>query len=338
MMREWWGNELTQKRWKRFKNMKRALFSLWIFAFCIFLSITAELWANSKPLVMSYQGSVYFPILNDQHPSTFDQDGNVTNYRELKWDEGGNWAVWPLVKWNPYESNTSVTTYPSGLSGDNWLGTDDRGRDVLSRLIYGFRYSIGFAFLVWVFAYLVGVSLGAIMGFSGGWVDLIGQRTVEVFESMPFLLMLITLISMFGASMTVLVVFSVFLGWMSISTYMRAEFLKLRKREFIEAAKAQGVGTKRILFRHVLPNALGPVITFSPTFMAAEIYALSALDYLGLGLPPPTPSWGELLQQAQSNFTIAWWLAIFPSIAMIITLTSLTFIGEGVREAFDPRK
>ncbi len=338
MIREWWGNELTQKRWKRFKKMKRALGSLWVFGFCIFLSITAEFWANSKPIVMSYQGSVYFPILKDRHPSTFGQEGNITNYRELHWSEEGNWALWPLVKWNPYESNTTVNTYPSGLSSDNWLGTDDRGRDVLSRLIYGFRYSIGFAFLVWFFAYIVGISLGALMGFSGGLVDLIGQRTVEVFESMPFLLMLITLISMFGASMTLLVIFSVFLGWMSISTYMRAEFLKLRKREFIEAAKAQGVGTFRILFRHVLPNGLGPVITFSPTFMAAEIYALSALDYLGLGLPPPTPSWGELLQQAQNYFTIAWWLAIFPSIAMIITLTSLTFIGEGVREAFDPRK
>lgn len=338
MIREWWGNELTQKRWKRFKKMKRSLISLWIFAFCIFLSITAEFWANSKPIVMGYQSSIYFPVVKNYHPSVFGQEGNVTNYRELDWAGEGHWAVWPLVKWNPYESNTKVSAYPSGLSDDNWFGTDDRGRDVLSRLIYGFRYSIGFAFLVWFFAYIVGVTLGAIMGFAGGAVDIVGQRTVEVFESMPFLLMLITLISMFGASMSILVIFSVFLGWMSISTYMRAEFLKLRKREFIEAAKAQGVGTGRILFRHVLPNALGPIITFSPTFMAAEIYALSALDYLGLGLPPPTPSWGELLQQSQNYFTIAWWLAIFPSGAMIITLTSLTFIGEGVREAFDPRK
>lgn len=338
MIREWWGNELTQKRWKRFKKMKRALISLWIFAFCIFLSVTAEFWANSKPIVMGYQSSIYFPVVKDYHPSIFGQEGNVTNYRELNWVGEGNWALWPLVKWNPYESNTKVNAYPSGLSFDNWFGTDDRGRDVLSRLIYGFRYSIGFAFLVWFFAYLVGITLGALMGFAGGKIDLVGQRTVEVFESMPFLLMLITLISMFGASMSILVLFSVFLGWMSISTYMRAEFLKLRKREFIEAARAQGVGTGRILFRHVLPNALSPIITFSPTFMAAEIYALSALDYLGLGLPPPTPSWGELLQQSQNYFTVAWWLAIFPSIAMIITLTSLTFIGEGVREAFDPRK
>lgn len=338
MIREFWNNELTQKRWKRFKKMRRALISLWIFAFCIFLSITAEFWANSKPIVMIYNGGVYFPVVKDSHPSVFGQEGNVTNYRDLHWDEKGNWALWTPVKWNPYESNNTVENFPSGLSKDNLLGTDDRGRDVLSRLIYGFRYSIGFAFLVWFFSYVVGVSLGALMGFAGGTVDLIGQRTVEVFESMPFLLMLITLISMFGASMTILVVFSVFLGWMSISTYMRAEFLKLRKREFIEAAKAQGVGTFRILFRHLLPNALSPIITFSPTMMAAEIYALSALDYLGLGLPPPTPSWGELLQQAQNNFSIAWWLAVFPSIAMIVTLTSLTFIGEGVREAFDPRK
>ena len=138
--------------------------------------------------------------------------------------------------------------------------------------------------------------------------------------------------------MPLLVAFSVFLGWMTISTYMRAEFLKLRKREFVEAAKAQGVGTVRILFRHILPNALSPLITFSPTEIAAYIYTLAILDYLGMGLPPPTPSWGELLQQAQEYFTIAWWLAVYPSLAMIISLTALTFIGEGVREAYDPRK
>jgi microcin C transport system permease protein len=197
---------------------------------------------------------------------------------------------------------------------------------------------MGFALLVWFFAYAVGIVAGATMGYGGGRIDMIGQRFVEVFDSLPYLLMLLTLIALLGASLPLLVGFSVLLGWMRISNYMRAEFLKLRKREFVEAAKAQGVGTVRILFRHILPNGLSPLITFSPTEIAANIYTLAILDYLGMGLPPPTPSWGELLQQAQNYFTIAWWLAVFPSLAMIITLTSLTFIGEGVRAAYDPRK
>lgn len=333
-------NELSLKRYRRFKALKRSVLSVWILIFLLFLSVSAEMWANSKPLVMHFNGSMYFPLVKTYHPSVFGiEDAFVTDYRKLTYDPGrGDWAVWPLVPWDPYESNTNVTSYPAPPSKENLFGTDDRGRDVLSRLIYGFRYSIGFAVLVWFFSYIVGVFAGAIMGFIGGKVDMIGQRVVETFESMPYLLMLITLVSVFGASMTILVVFSVFFGWMMICVYTRAEFLKLRKRDFVEAARAQGVGRFRIIFTHILPNALGPIITFSPFMIAGEIYGLAALDYLGLGLPPPTPSWGELLQQAQNYFTIAWWLAVYPSIAMVTTLTSLNLIGEGVRDAYDPRK
>lgn len=331
-------NELTLKRYRRFKSIKRASASVWVIATFIFFSITAEFWSNSKPLAMSYSGSLYFPVLKDYHPSEFGQDGYVTNYRALDLKAGENWAVWPLVAWNAFESNEELSTYPAPPSKDNWFGTDDRGRDVLSRLIYGFRYSMGYALAVWFFAFLVGTIAGAIMGYGGGRVDMFGQRVVEVFDALPFLLMLLTLIAFLGATMWLLVAFSVFLGWMRISNYMRAEFLRLRKRDFVESAKAQGVGTFRILFRHILPNGLGPLITFSPTEIAANIYTLAILDYLGMGLPPPTPSWGELLQQAQNYFTIAWWLAVYPSLAMIVTLTALTFIGEGIREAYDPRK
>lgn len=330
-------NDISIKRWKRFKSIKRALYSVYLCLFLLFISATAEFWANSKPLVLKYNGGIYFPVIKDHHPSTFDQEGFVTNYRELKM-EGGNWAIWPLVRWNPYETNEKLATFPAPPSSENWMGVDDRGRDVAARLVYGFRYSIGFAILVWFFSFLVGTIAGAIMGFWGGKTDLIGQRVVEVFDSLPFLLMLITLIAMLGASLWLLVGFNVALAWMRISTYMRAEFLKLRKRDFVESARAQGVGTFRILFKHILPNGMGPLITFSPTEIAANIYLLAILDYLGMGLPPPTPSWGELLQQAQNYFTIAWWLAFFPSMAMIISLTALTFIGEGVREAYDPRK
>lgn len=331
-------NELTLKRIRRFMSIKRAVASVWVLIFLIFVSVTAEIWANSKPLVMKYNDAIYFPVFKTYYPTEFGQDGFVTNYRELQLKDGGNWAVWPLISWNPYESNETLSTYPSPPSKDNLLGTDDRGRDVFSRLIYGFRYSMGFALAAWFFSFLIGTITGAIMGYWGGRVDMIGQRVVEVFDALPYILMLLTLIALLGASFWLLVAFSVFLGWMRISNYMRAEFLRLRKRDFVEAARAQGVGTNRILFRHILPNGLGPLITFSPSEIAAYIYVLAILDYLGMGLQPPTPSWGELLQQAQSYFTIAWWLAVYPSIAMIVSLTSLTFIGEGVREAYDPRK
>jgi microcin C transport system permease protein len=338
MIERYVKNELTLKRLKRFKSVKRAVWSVWIFAFLVFLSITAEFWANNKPIVMTHQGSVYFPVLKTYHPSVFGKTGFVTNYRALKEENKESFSIWPLVEWNPYESNRDLETYPAPPSGINWMGTDDRGRDVMSRLIYGFRYSIGFAVLVWFFSYIVGIILGGSMGFFGGKVDLFGQRIVEVFDSLPYLLMLLTLIAMLGATLELLVAFSVILGWMRISSYMRAEFLKLRKRDFVDAGRALGVGTWRILGRHILPNAMGPIITFSPVEIAGGIYTLAILDYLGLGLPPPTPSWGELLQQAQNYFSIAWWLAVFPSLAIIISLTSLTFIGEGVREAYDPRK
>ncbi|MAV91550.1 MAG: peptide ABC transporter permease [Bdellovibrionaceae bacterium] len=338
MIERWIKNDLTLKRLRRFKSIRRARISVWVFLFLIFLSATAEFWANNKPIVMTHKGSIYFPVVKTYHPSVFGLSGFVTNYRSEAFHGEDTWALWPLVRWNPLESNKSLESYPAPPSEVNWLGTDDRGRDVLSRLIYGFRYSIGFAVLVWFFSYLMGVILGGGMGFFGGKLDLFGQRVVEIFESLPSLLMLLTLIAMLGASMSLLVAFSVLLGWMRISAYMRAEFLKLRRRDFVDASRALGVKTPRILFRHVLPNAMSPIITFSPVEIAGGIYTLAILDYLGLGLPPPTPSWGELLQQAQNYFSIAWWLAVFPSLAIIISLTSLTFIGEGVREAFDPRK
>ena len=331
-------NEMTLKRWRRFKKLKRAVISAWIFGFLLFLSITAEFWANSKPIIMSRGSGIYFPVVVDYHPSEFGQeDIFVTDYRKLVMDEG-DWVIWPPVHWDPLESNKKVKTYPGPPSGQNWLGTDDRGRDVLSRLIYGFRYSIGFAVLAWFFSYLLGIVVGSIMGFIGGKTDLVGQRVVEVFESMPIFVLLITLVSIFGAGLWTLVIFSSVFGWMMISLYIRGEFLKLRKREFVEAARALGVSRLQVIFKHVLPNALSPIVTFSPFTIAAYIYSLAALDYLGFGLPPPTPSWGELLQQANNYFTIAWWLAVFPSIAMVVTLTVLNLIGEGVRDAFDPRK
>ncbi len=331
-------NELTLKRWRRFKKIKRAVFGAYIFLFLIFLSITAEFWANSRPILINFKGSIYMPVLKTYPPSTFGQEGFVTNYRALNLKSDGHWALWPIIPWDPFEMNNSLSSYPAPPSAENWMGTDDRGRDIFSRLIYGFRYSIGFSLLVWAFSYALGIFAGAVMGFSGGKVDLIGQRVVEVFESLPFLLLLITLVSVFGAKMWLLVAMMSVLGWTMIAQYMRAEYLKLRRREFVEASAAIGGSPMRQMFKHILPNALVPVLTFTPFRIASGIATLAILDYLGFGLPAPTPSWGELLQQAHKNFTIAWWLALFPSLALFVSLLSLNLMGEGARDAFDPKK
>lgn len=332
-------DENAKKRWARFKNRKGAVTSVYIFLFLVFISLTAELWANNKPIFMIYGGKPYVPVYFNYHPSDFGREDLMRmDYRSIKEDPKNQFDIWPLVEWNPFEFNNDLTSYPSPPSGANLMGTDDRGRDVLTRLIYGFRYSIGFAVLAWMISYAIGVTIGAIMGFSGGIVDLIGMRVQEVWESLPTLTVLITLIAFLSPSFTLLVLFQAFFAWTLISIYIRAEFLKLRQREFVEAARAVGVSKPIIMFKHILPNALAPIVTFSPFAIAGGITALTALDYLGFGLKPPTPSWGELLQQAKNYFTIAWWLAVFPSIAIFITVFSLNMIGEGVRDAFDPRK
>lgn len=336
MIEKWIKNENSLKRYKIFKSTKRAYLSVWALLFFLFFSATAELWSNNKPLIMKYKEQIYFPVFKFYHPSIFGQKHtNVTDYRSLQKEEA--WSVWPLIIWDPYESNSKVQNYPSPPTFENWMGTDDRGRDIFSRLIYGFRYSIGFALLVWIFSFSLGTVLGALMGFFGGKVDLIGQRLVEVFESMNFLLLLIILVAIFGSSFKILVILTSCLTWMMISIYMRAEFLKLRKREFVEACRASGGSYARQIFKHILPNGMVPIITFSPFVITGMISTLAVLDYLGFGLAPPTPSWGELLQQAQKNITIAWWLALFPSLALFVTLLVFNLIGEGIREAFDPR-
>ncbi len=312
--------------------------ALYIFGFMLFLSLTAELWANSKPLVIKYHGEYYFPAVKRYYPDIFGQkDELITNYRAIEMGSD-DWSIWPPVRWDPLESNIKVDNYPSPPTTANLFGTDDRGRDVLSRLIYGFRYSIVYALLVWIATYILGTFFGALMGFLGGQVDLQGQRIVEIFDSMPTMLLLITMISIFSATLKLLVLFTTIFGWMMISVYMRAEFLRLRRRDFVESARAMGAGQMRIIFRHILPNALGPILTFSAFTIAGGISSLAALDYLGFGLPPPTPSWGELLNQAQRNFTIAWWLAVFPSAALFMSLVVLNLIGEGVRDRLDPRR
>ena len=333
-------NPEARKRWQRFKANRKAIYAVWAFLFLLFLSLTANFWSNSKPLLLFYEGKAYFPVLFHYTPADLNlkTDQYIIDYKKLDSISKG-FFLWPLVRWDPFESNREAERYPAPPSRHNWLGTDDRGRDVLARLIYGFRYSMGFAILVWLFSYMIGTFFGAVMGFTGGRVDLLGQRFVEILEILPYLLLLIILVDLTGgASFLLLVGFMACIRWFNISNYIRAEFLKLRKREFVEICRAQGMGSLRAIFKHVLPNALTPIVTFSPFSLAMSISSLTILDYLGFGLQPPTPSWGELLSQAEKHFTTAWWLALFPSLTLFFSLVLLIFIGEGLRNAFDPRK
>jgi microcin C transport system permease protein len=330
--------ELSQKRWKIFKSQKRSMISLWLFIVLTLFSFTAEIWCNSKPLVLSHNGNTYFPVFKTYHPTDFGiTDTLHMDYRNFELGEE-DWSIWPPIKWDPFQTNKDVTSYPSSPTGDNLLGTDDRGRDVFSRLIYGYRYSIFYAISVWFLSVILGTLFGGAMGFYGGRVDIIGQRLVEIFSTIPVLFLLIIIFSIYTPSILLLVVISGIFGWISISYYVRAEFLKNRKKEFVEAARAIGVGNFSILNRHILPNSLVPIVTFSPFMIAGYISGLSILDYLGFGLAPPTPSWGELLSQAKKHFMEAWWLAVYPSLALFMTLLFLVLIGDGVRSAFDPRK
>lgn len=333
----WIRNEESLKRWRRFKKRRAAGFAVVAMALLTLMSACAELLANSKPVYLRYQGRSYFPALMDYRPAEFGRGDLVQmDYRALELKDGDS-AIWPLVRWDPYERNARVSEYPAPPSSENWWGTDDRGRDVVARLLYGYRYSMGYAILVWALASAIGAALGSTMGFLGGWVDMIGQRTIEVIESLPGLLMLITLISIFEPALWLLVTFTAFFGWVNVSLYFRAEFLKLRKREFAEAARALGSSRARIIFTHILPNSLTPWLTMTPFLITGYISQLVALDFLGFGLRVPTPSWGELLSQAEKNFTVAWWLAVYPSAMIFFVMTMLNLIGEAVRDALDPR-
>lgn len=340
MIEKYIKNEDSLKKWRRFKSHRFAVISSWLLGIAILFSFTAEFWANSKPLYMSYKGQSYFPVFKTYHPSDLGIETSlITDYRKLELDkERGDFAIWPIVKWDPYESNREVDVYPSEPTSVNWMGTDDRGRDILTRLLYGLRYSITFAFLVWLITFIVGTIAGGIMGYFGGRVDFWGQRVVEVLSTVPQFFLLIIIISIFQPTLILLVLLSSIFGWISISYYVRGEYLKNRKKEYIEAARAIGAGHTRIFIRHILPNSLSPIITFSPFVIAGNITALASLDYLGFGLQAPTPSWGELLNQAQKYFTEGWWLAAYPSLALFLTLTMLSLIGEGVRDAMDPKE
>lgn len=330
-------------RWQRFKANRMGYASLWIFMILFGLSLCAELIANDKPLVVRYQGQFYFPILQSQPETVFGGDfATPTDFLDPDIRRNittqGNWAIYPPI---PYSFETlnyfSKSPNPAAPSAENWLGTDDRGRDVLSRLIYGFRLSILFGLALTAVGVTVGVITGALMGFFGGKFDLISQRAIEIWSAMPELYLLIIFASIFTPSIWLLIVLLAAFSWMGLSDYVRAEFFRNRALEYVRAARALGLTNMQIMRRHILPNSLTPVITFLPFRMSAAILSLTSLDFLGLGVPPGTPSLGELLSQGKGNLD-AWWISVSTFVVLVSTLLLLTFMGEALRDAFDSRK
>ena len=332
-----------RRAWRRFRANRLGFWSLVLFCTLVVISLAAELVSNDRPLIVRYQGQTYFPMLKDYPETTFGGDFQtpadyLDPYVRRRITEGGNWALYTL---NPYGANTlnyfAKQPNPSGPSRDNWLGTDDRGRDLLAQLIYGFRVSVLFGMALTVVGVALGVAAGAVQGFFGGKTDLAFQRFIEIWGSMPELYLLIIFSAVFAPSIALLLVLLSLFGWMGLSDYVRAEFLRNRQLDYVKAARALGVKSGHIIWRHILPNSMTPVVTFLPFRMGAAILALTSLDFLGLGVPPGTPSLGELLSQGKNNID-AWWISIFTFAVLVITLLLLTFMGDALRDALDPRK
>jgi microcin C transport system permease protein len=320
---------------------------------------------NNKALLISYEGSwsspaardflASLPLVGAFAPSSFDpaerygETGNQAeaNYRLLqeKWDAGGsdNWIIMPIYPFGPNEDITvngnEKFVAPFEPDGNGYLrpfGTDDNGRDVLSRMAYGFQVSMSFALLIAILEYLIGIPIGAVMGYFGGVIDLLMQRFMEIWHALPFLFLIIIIVSFVEPTFTLLVFLLVIFSWLGIASQMRAQFYRERARDYVAAAVSIGVPTRSILLKHILPNTLVPIITFFPFALVGGISALVSLDYLGFGMPPPTPSWGQMIGVGLSNIT-RYWLVVVPFGAMFATLTLVVFIGEGIREAFDPK-
>jgi microcin C transport system permease protein len=333
---------LTQRRLQNFRANRRGFWSLWIFLVLFIASLGAELIANDRPVLIRYDGSYYFPAFVSYPETTFGGDfPTEADYRDpyvrQKIEEKG-WMVWPLVpfSYNTVNLNLEVPA-PAPPSAMNWLGTDDQGRDVVARLIYGFRISVLFGLCLTLLSSVVGVAAGAVQGYFGGLLDLGFQRFIEIWSSMPQLYMLIILASFIEPSFWILLVFMLLFSWMALVDVVRAEFLRGRNFDYVRAAKALGVSDLVIMFRHVLPNAMVATLTFLPFILNGSITTLTSLDFLGFGLPPGSASLGELLAQGKANLQ-APWLGITAFVALAVMLSLLIFIGEAVRDAFDPRK
>jgi microcin C transport system permease protein len=338
-------NPLTLKKIRRFKSIKRGYWAFIFLFLMIFFSLFAEVFVNSRAILVKYEGRYFFPVFGDMIPGKFfglDYDYE-THYRDLsvkfQGENKGNWALMPPVPFNAYENDLRQGEYPPfapDFKTRHFLGTDLVGRDVLARLVYGFRIAIFFSLALLVMEYSAGVSIGCAMGFFGGKFDLFFQRIIEIWSNVPFLYVVIIISSVMIPDFFILIGIMAFFGWMGMTWTMRTITYKEKAREYALAAKALGASDARIIFKHILPNTLAVIITYAPFSVSSGIIALTSLDFLGFGLPPPTPSWGDLLAQGWANMG-AYWIVGSVIFAMTLTLLTVTFIGEAVREAFDPK-
>jgi microcin C transport system permease protein len=333
----------NQRAWARFKRNRIGYVSLWAFVVVLVVATFAELVSNDRPLIARYDGQLFFPLFKNHPETTFGGDFETpTDWSDPliaeQFAKPGNWAFFTLNRYGPRTSNPfEAVPSPAPPSTLHWLGTDSLGQDMVARLLYGFRVSIWFAFALTLVGTAIGIAAGALQGYFGGRVDLVLQRFIEIWGAVPELYLLIIFASIFEPSLLLLLVLLSLWGWMGLSDYVRAEFLRNRSLEFVKAARALGLSNGQIIWRHVLPNSMTPVITFLPFRMSGAIVALTSLDFLGLGVPATVPSLGDLLRQGKNNLD-AWWI-IFPTfMVLVLTMLALTFIGDALRDAFDTRK
>ncbi len=333
---------LARRRLHSFRSNRRGFWSLWIFLSLLVVSLFAEVIANDKPLLIGYDGRLYVPILVEYPETLFGGFlESETEYRDLEVKsliEEKGWMVWPPVPFSYDTINYDLPVpAPSPPTAENWLGTDDQGRDVTARLIYGFRLSVLFGLVLTFFSSVIGIAAGAVQGYFGGLIDLLFQRFIEIWSGLPILYLLIILASVVEPGFWWLLGLMLLFSWMGLVGVVRAEFLRVRNFDYVRAARALGVRNRVIIIRHILPNAMVATLTFLPFILNGAITTLTALDFLGFGLPPGSPSLGELLNQGKSNLQ-APWLGISAFMALAVMLSLLIFIGEAVRDAFDPRK
>ncbi len=337
------STSLFRKRWQKFRSLKRGYYSFLIIVFFYLISFAFPLLINKDALVVKYDGNYYFPVFKFYSAQTFHQDlAGETNYRLLKkqfqQQNSDNWVLMPLYPYGPDENllDEIPGSPPHHPSAEHICGTDDRARDVLARLFYGFNYSISFGLVVTFFSFIIGILIGALLGYYGGKTDIIGLRLIEIWETLPFLYVVIIISSILQPSFLLLTIILTVFNWIGITYYMRGEFFREKSRDYVSAAVSMGAKNRTIITKHILPNSLTPVISFAPFAIVGGITSLVALDYLGFGLPPPTASWGQLMDQGLSNIS-NWWLVGFPLLALFLTLLAIVFIGEAIREAFDPK-
>lgn len=345
---------ITIKKLKRFRAIRRGYVSFLIFVFLFIITFigVGEYFVNSRALMVKYEGNLYFPTHTAFHPGTdFGLDYSYeTNYRDLKkkfaeeneasGEDSGNWVLMPLVPYGPNENDFVEDQYgpqPPTMERQHYLGTDNTGRDILARLFYGFRYAMGFALLYMIAVFLIGVVIGCAMGYFGGTFDLLFQRVIEIWQNIPFIYIVIIVAAIVRPTLMILLLIFITFAWTSMTYYMRTESYREKSRDYVAAARVLGAGNFRIIWHHILPNTISTLVTFMPFTVAGAITSLTALDYLNFGLPVPTPSWGELLKRGVQNLN-APWIVTSAFAGLVFVLIVVTFIGEAIREAFDPKK